>query len=142
VYRRLVRREPGRPEAHFNLALLAAARWSWPSRGPAGLRAPFFHALAYLCLTDPADDPELADEATGFARNLEEALTGRSAWIWHGGDEEPPLPLPVSELGPEEQGFPADTPFAHTCDEVLREAAPGWQPTAPATESPPPDPAP
>jgi hypothetical protein len=142
TYRQLVRRDPGRPEAHFNLALLAAARWHWPERGPAGLRAPFFHALAYLCLTDPADDPELADAATGFARNLEEALNGRSAWIWRAEDEQPPLPLPVSKLGPEAQGFPADTPFAHTCAEVLREAAPGWEPTAPATDSAPPEPLP
>jgi hypothetical protein len=142
TYRRLVRRDPGRPEAHFNLALLASAQRRWPERGPAGLRAPFFHALAYLCLTDPADDPELTDEATGFARNLEEVLNGRSAWIWSADDEEPPLPLPVSKLGSEAQGFPADTPFAHTCEEVLREAAPGWEPTAPATDSAPPEPLP
>ncbi|MBI5500549.1 MAG: hypothetical protein HY907_09920 [Deltaproteobacteria bacterium] len=126
LYRRLVRRDPGRPEAHFNLALLAASRWWWPRRGPAELRAPFFHALAYLCLTDAAENPELADDATGFARNLEEALNGRSFWIWHGDDEQPPLPLPVSELGPEMKDYPADTPFARTCEEVLREAAPGW----------------
>jgi hypothetical protein len=125
AYRRLVHRDPGRPEAHFNLALLAAARWYWPRRGPAGLRRPFLHALAYLCLTDAADDPESADDATGFARNLEEALSGRSAWIWRSEEGQPPLPLPVSELGPEAQGFPAGTPFAHTCPEVLREAAPG-----------------
>ncbi|MBI5488384.1 MAG: hypothetical protein HY905_13710 [Deltaproteobacteria bacterium] len=126
LYRRLVRRDPGRPEAHFNLAMLAASRWWWPRRGPAELRAPFFHTLAYLCLTDAADNPALADEATGFARNLEEALNGRSFWIWHGDDEQPPLPLPVSELGPEMKDYPADTPYAHTCEEVLREAAPAW----------------
>jgi hypothetical protein len=135
AYRRMVRGQPGRPEAHFNLALVASSRWSWPTRGPAHLRGAFFHALAYLCLTDPADDPVLADEATDLARNLEEVLTGKSAWIWHGDEEPPPLPLPVEELGPESQGFPADTPHAHTCREVLREAAPGHR--AQRTSDPP-----
>jgi hypothetical protein len=125
TFREILRRDPDRPEAHFDLALLTLSHLydpDWPT--PARLRAAHDHARVFLCLLDTAAHPELADDGTDLLRRLEERRTGHSAWFWKSDEPQPPLPLPRAKLGREAQGFSPRHPVATTCSAVLRRANP------------------
>jgi hypothetical protein len=125
----LIRREPSRPEAHYNRALLAASRRylseqkSWIV---AQDRLAFLHFRAFLCTREAARMRIAGDlwlAATRGAEDAERRLTGGTHWSWRTGDKRPrpflPQPLLPAQMRDTEGAAAAPT---STCAEVMKQA--------------------
>jgi hypothetical protein len=101
-----IRREPARPEAYFNRALLAATR-RYESEKKAWIttqdRLAFEHFKAFLRLREHATLTAPGDTWLAAGQGAEEAerrLTGKSHWSWRTGDERARPFLPQNLLPP------------------------------------------
>jgi hypothetical protein len=102
----IIRRDPRRPEAHYNRALLAATR-RYTSEQKAWIvqqdRLAFEHFKAFLRLRERATLSGRGDTWLTAARGAEEAerrLTGKSHWSWRTGEQPAPPFLPQHLLPP------------------------------------------
>jgi len=102
----VIHREPARPEAHFNRALLAETR-RYESEKKIWIttqdRLAFEHFKAFLRLRDRATLTAPGDTWLAAGQGAEEAerrLTGKSHWSWRTGDQRAPPFLPQNLLPP------------------------------------------
>lgn len=113
VLGRLVRDHPMRPDFHFNLAaLVARVSFDQPVSRRAGSREAQIYrsSLAFLCLTDAADDPPRTDRITDLL------------FLYNPKRSDKRLPLRKKKLGRDDRIKPGEA--RQTCADVLRNAAP------------------
>ena len=125
----IIRREPARPEAHYDRAMLAAVRRYTSEQKQWVItqdRRAFVHFRAFLCLREGARLPFGGDAWLAAARGAEDAerrLTGKTHWSWPSAEKRAPpfLPQPLlpREMRDDEGARMGST---STCRQVLAEA--------------------
>lgn len=126
LFAALIHREPARPEAYYDRALLAVGRANSSEDvavRTAQFRLQFEMLRAFLCTSGAArlpGPPRVVETAARDAESVQWQVLGGSHWSWRTGEPRPPPFLPEELLPPSmhDGPLPGPTPSA-TCADVL-----------------------